>query len=91
MTKRLTLKVYGLVQGIGYRYMSRNEAKKRGFSGYVQNSADGTVELVVEGEEEKLKDFINWCYNGIGSAQVHKIEQNWSEATSNFSNFVIKS
>lgn len=90
MKKRLTLKIHGLVQGIGYRYLSQNEAKKRGFTGYVRNLDDNAVEIVAEGEEKSLKDFINWCYNGVGSAQVSNIEQSWSEMTGEFSDFVIK-
>lgn len=90
MTKRLTLKIQGLVQGVGYRYTSRNEAKKRGFTGYVSNFGNDAVELVVEGEEKNLKNFIEWCYNGVGTAMVQKIEQSWSEATGEFSGFVIR-
>ena len=88
--KRLTLKIYGTVQGIGYRYTSRKEARKRGFTGYVRNLDDGAVEIVIEGEEKNLKDFIDWCYNGVGSAQVLNIEKNWSKPTSEFSDFVIR-
>ena len=91
MTQRLSLKIYGLVHGIGYRYSSQNEAKKRGFTGYVNNLDDGTVELIAEGQEKDLKQFIDWCYNGVGPAIVHKIDQSWSEATGEFSGFVIKS
>jgi len=90
MNKRLTLKIYGLVQGMGYRYSSQNEAKKRGFKGYVRNLDDGSVELVVEGKEKDLKDFINWCYNGVGPAQVLNIDQSWSTSTGEFSDFVIR-
>ena len=87
MTKRLTLKIFGLVQGVGFRYLSQKKAKSRGFTGYVKNLDDGAVELVAEGEETALKEFIAWCYNGVGPAQVTKIEENWSEATGEFSDF----
>ena len=90
MRKCLTLKIHGLVQGIGYRYSARNEAKKRGFTGYVRNLADSTVEIAVEGEEKDLKDFVVWCYNGVGPAMVQKIEESWSTATGEFSDFVIR-
>ena len=88
--KRLTLKISGIVQGMGYRYSSQAEAKKRGFTGYVKNNDDGGVELVAEGEEKDLKNFVQWCYNGVGSATVYDIKQNWSEATGEFSDFVIR-
>jgi len=90
MTKRVTLKIFGLVQGVGYRYLSRNEAKKQGFTGYISNRSDGSIELMAEGEEKKLKDFIDWCYNGVGTAQVKRIEQSWSAATGEFSDFMIR-
>ena len=90
MNKRLTLKIHGAVIGVGYRYSSQYEARRRGFTGYVRNLDNGTVELVAEGNEKDLKDFINWCYNGVGPAMVHKIDQSWSEATGEFSDFVIK-
>ena len=90
MAKQVDLKIYGMVQGIGYRYMSQKEAKKRGFTGYVTNMDDGNVEIIVQGPEEDLKDFVRWCYNGVGPAMVQKIDQNWSEVTSSFSDFVIR-
>jgi len=90
MTKRVKLKMVGLVQGMGYRYLSSKEAKKRGLTGYVTNLSDGSVEIVAEGQEEDLNDFIRWCYNGVGLAQVNSIDQTWQEATGEFKGFMIK-
>ena len=50
MIKRVTLTVQGIVQGIGYRYASNAEAKRRGFTGYVRNTYNDTVILVAEGD-----------------------------------------
>lgn len=90
MIKRLNLKITGIVQGVGYRYYAQKEAQKRGFTGYVRNTADGGVEVIAEGNEGDLKDFKNWCYNGVGSAIVQKIEASWAEATGEFSDFKIE-
>lgn len=90
MKKQLILKITGLVQGMGYRYASEKEAKKRGLTGYVINKSDGSVELVIEGEEKTLKDFIIWCYNGVGPATVKAIEDTWQDATGKYEDFVIK-
>jgi len=90
MLKRLTMKIVGGVQGRGYRYGSRQEAIKRGLVGYVRNLPDGSVELIAEGEEQDLKDFVDWCYNGVGSAMVRRIDIRWSQATSEFSDFLIR-
>ena len=90
MNKRLVLTIQGRVQGVGYRYSVQNEARKHGFTGYVANQPDGLVLLVVEGPEQDLKNFIDWCYNGVRSARVQKVDQTWSEPTREFSDFVIK-
>lgn len=89
MIKQLTLNISGMVQGVGFRYLSQKEAQKLGFTGYVKNLDDGSIELIAEGEEKDLKNFINWCYNGVGIAQVRKIEQNWSKPTGSFSGFKV--
>lgn len=90
MKKRVTLKIIGLVQGIGFRYASQKEATKRELVGYVKNLADGSVEVVAEGKEEDLKKFITWCYNGVEPAMVQKINETWSASTSEFSVFAIR-
>lgn len=91
MNKRLTLIISGDVQGVGYRYHSSREAQKRGFFGFVANMPDDTVKIVAEGPEEDLKNFVTWCYNGVRSATVSDIIQQWSSPTGEFSDFVIKS
>lgn len=90
MTKRLVLNVKGQVQGVGYRYSVQKEAKKRGFTGYVKNRDDDEVEIAAEGEEKDLQNFILFCYNGVGTAAVHRIDESWSEAAGVFSDFVIR-
>lgn len=90
MKKQLILKVTGLVQGMGYRYSSQKEARKRGLVGYVSNLRDGSVELVAEGEEQALKDFLVWCYNGVGAATVQAIEDTWKDPAGKYEDFVIK-
>ena len=50
------LKIHGLVQGVFFRKNTHQQALKHGVSGYVKNCADGTVEVFVEGSEEKVED-----------------------------------
>ncbi|QMS84655.1 acylphosphatase [Candidatus Xianfuyuplasma coldseepsis] len=56
MTKRLILK--GRVQGVGMRYSVSRIAKQMGLFGYVKNKADGSVECLIQGDEQSLKQFI---------------------------------
>ena len=56
---RARLIVEGIVQGVSYRWFVRDQAKRLGINGTVQNLPDGTVEIICEADtEEKLKEFI---------------------------------
>ena len=90
MNKKIILKIYGRVQLVMYRDSARRQARKLNLVGWVMNKSDGTVELIAEGEEENLKQFIDWCYNGPILARVDKIDISWQEATGQFKKFNIK-
>ncbi len=77
--KRLTLKIYGLVQGVGFRWSTRRQATSLGVVGYVKNLRDGTVEMIAEGEEEALKKLLEWCKIGPSWAGVSRVEERWEE------------
>ena len=42
--------VRGRVQGVGYRYFVLRQADALGVAGFARNRADGSVEVVAEGE-----------------------------------------
>jgi len=58
--------VTGRVQGVGFRYSTLREAKRRGITGFVKNQYDGSVYIEAEGSQEELLDFVEWCRNGPG-------------------------
>ena len=58
------------MQGVFYRESARKEAVRLGVRGWVQNNSDGSVEAMVTGEEEKTKEFIEWCRKGPILARV---------------------
>lgn len=49
---------YGRVQGVGFRYYSVNKARQLGLTGWVRNLCDGSVEMEVQGTEEKIDELI---------------------------------
>ncbi|MBI5765706.1 acylphosphatase [Candidatus Falkowbacteria bacterium] len=87
MQKRLELKFYGQVQGVGFRLETQRKANELGLNGWVKNCADWTVEVVVEGLDQKLKEFLSWCYNT--DINVDKIEVKHQKATGKFDDFSI--
>ena len=54
----MQLKVYGIVQGVGFRPFVYKIATKLGYSGYVRNNGSN-VEIVIDGNHRKfLKEFL---------------------------------
>ena len=53
--KRVRAIVSGRVQGVWYRAHTQEKAQEMGVVGYVRNCADGTVEIVAEGEEHRVE------------------------------------
>ncbi|MBU2617483.1 MAG: acylphosphatase [Euryarchaeota archaeon] len=50
--------VEGFVQGVGYRALVKNIARKMKIKGYVKNLDDGTVEIYCESTKGIIEDFI---------------------------------
>ncbi len=71
---RRHLFISGRVQGVCYRYYTRQTALQNGVSGWVRNLPDGRVETLMEGEEAAVIDTINWCRKGPDMAQVDLVE-----------------
>ena len=72
--KRVRFFISGKVHGVCYRFCSAKKAKELGVKGFVKNLPDGRVELVVEGENNKVKDFITFCKNNPGHSKVESLE-----------------
>ena len=59
--ERSTLFVSGQVQGVGFRWWARVQARELGLVGFARNLPDGRVEICVQGELEaieRLRDLI---------------------------------
>lgn len=86
----LHILVSGTVQGVCYRSNTQEQAKKLGLTGWVKNLPDGNVEIVAEGEREKLEQLLDYCWHGPEGAKVSDIEYTWQDAKDEFSDFKIK-
>ena len=79
MMKHLTMRIYGRVQGIGFRYDARQKAQELGVTCFARNEPDGSVYIEAEGDDEKLKKFLKWCGKGPWLAKVERVESGWSD------------
>jgi acylphosphatase len=84
---RLTARVYGLVQGVGFRYWTMGKAEELGLSGTVENLDDGSVGLVAEGPAWKIHELREWLNSGQTPGQVERVEDSLSAAEGTFHGF----
>ncbi len=81
--------IYGKVQGVWFRYNTKNKANELGLYGWVKNIDDDKVEAVFEGEEQKIYSIIEWCSKGPPKAKVNKIEIFKKKYEKEYNNFSI--
>ncbi len=74
MIKHFEIRVYGRVQGVGFRAAARNQARSLNLKGWVENLQDGSVLTAIQGDESACGRFIQWCRNGTGYSWVERIE-----------------
>jgi acylphosphatase len=85
---RVHIFVYGDVQGIFFRANAVKAAVRLGVTGWVRNRADGSVEIVAEGDKTALQTLCEWCNYGAPGATVDKVESEWKKFTGEFDTFI---
>jgi acylphosphatase len=65
--------IKGKVQGVFFRASARDVAREVGVTGWVKNMPDGSVEILVSGNEERVEKFIEWCRKGPRNAEVSEV------------------
>ncbi|WP_127958176.1 acylphosphatase [Serratia microhaemolytica] len=56
--------VYGVVQGVGFRYSTQRKALTLALTGYARNLPDGSVEVLACGEKPAVEQLIDWLKSG---------------------------
>ena len=84
------LLVSGSVQGVFFRNSTRLKAEELGVTGWVRNLSDGRVEIVAEGEKEKVEELVEWVKKGSSAARVDNLDVEWQEYVEEFTSFEIR-
>ena len=87
--KRIQLVVRGRVQGVYFRATAQREAREHGLTGWVKNRSDGSVEMVIEGEEDDVKDLLSWSQKGPSTARVEAVDTRWRSYSGEYEGFRI--
>jgi acylphosphatase len=86
---RLHARVYGLVQGVSFRYYTLHRASELGVGGFVRNHWDGSVEVVAEGERAAVDKLLSWLQTGPPSADVERVDSQWEKPSGEFRRFEV--
>ena len=87
---RASILVSGRVQGVAFRAYTREEAMFLGLSGWVKNLPGGAVQVVAEGDRDKVEAMIDWCREGPPTARVDDVKVNWEVPRGEMGGFHIR-
>ncbi|WP_409250952.1 acylphosphatase [Bacillus sp. SCS-153A] len=68
MKRKVHLLVEGHVQGVGFRYYTKNKADELDISGWAKNLDNGSVEITAQGDGNKIERFVTFVKNGASPA-----------------------
>jgi acylphosphatase len=72
--KSVSIKIIGLVQGVGFRAGLERAAKELKLVGTVRNEVDGSVYAEVEGPMSNIEKLVAWCHKGPRFAKVTEVK-----------------
>lgn len=90
MERAVHLIIKGRVQGVWFRASTQEKAIELGIKGWVRNRRDGSVEVMAEGEEERLEKFVRWCHKGPRGAMVTQVDREELEPSGTMKGFEIR-
>lgn len=79
----------GKVQRVGFRDYIEGYAKGQGVFGWVKNNTDGSVELVIQGTPDQLKECIEVLNQGTPLARVESLSVDWRTPAKQFDEFKV--
>lgn len=88
-SKRMQVFFSGTVQGVGFRFTVERLARRFPVTGFVRNLDDGRVEVLAEGEETKLVEFLAAIRESGMKDYIRDVEAHWSKGENCFNHFSI--
>lgn len=82
--------ISGRVQGVFYRATCMEVAQRLGLTGWVKNLPGSEVEVLAQGEKEKIEKLIEWCKKGPPGAIVSNVDVMWENVLERFYEFRIR-
>jgi acylphosphatase len=87
---RLSIRVEGRVQGVGFRFFTQDTADRLAVTGWVRNTPDGAVEAEAQASAEILQNFVDALLKGPPLGRVSRLNQQPREPRSDSCEFRIR-
>jgi acylphosphatase len=91
---RAVIWVHGRVQGVGFRWWTRARALELGLVGHARNAGDGRVEVVAQGEAERIRQLLALLEEKpsqhLRPGEVHTCVATWGPPREDLNGFVEK-
>lgn len=84
------LLVSGRVQGVGFRWFTRDAARRAGVLGWVRNLPDGRVEAWAQGAPGAVQELLDAVRRGPPAGHVEAVEVSWREPDAGHDAFTIR-
>jgi acylphosphatase len=84
---RLSARVFGVVQGVGFRYWTMGKADELALKGEVKNLSDGSVAIVAEGPQQQVQKLLDWLRSDNAPGRVERVEESLTAAEGSFRDF----
>lgn len=86
----LWIKIWGIVQGVGFRFFLLSKALEKRIFGWCRNlKNENAIEIVAQGSEKNLQEFLEIAKIGPRSAKIEKINFQFQRPKEKFSDFKI--
>jgi acylphosphatase len=82
--------INGRVHGVFFRAYVESRAGELNLAGYVRNLSDGRVEVMAEGERERLEKLVHYLEVGSPAARVDKVVIKWAEYRGLYTGFQVR-
>ncbi|ADM28748.1 acylphosphatase [Ignisphaera aggregans DSM 17230] len=86
--KRIEILIQGVLKGFGYIAYIYVIAKKLNLKGIAKFIDEDKIEVIAEGEEESLKEFIKYLENNPTAAIINSLEYRVIEPSNSFDDFI---
>lgn len=87
---RAHILVSGRVQAVFFRRNTKKKAIELNITGWARNLFSGKVEIMCEGEKEKIEELLEWLKEGSRLAKVKNVKVDYMEYKGEFDDFLIK-